>query len=117
MKQAKVTPKVEREYERIIEKAAVDCYDENEAFCGMLCTLGDELEYPFDAKLLGETVKVTGIDDKTSSLKAGVIMNVSFKGKKHKAALATIDILGKSLKGKNAKLIGAYNFWVKQFYF
>lgn len=110
MKQIKI-PKMEQEYEKIIEEATVDCYSEYEAFSGMTAFLGDELKFPFDAKLLGQEVKVTGVDENSSGLKAGVIMNVSFNGKKYKASLLTLDIFDSN--PKNTKLIEAYKYWVR----
>lgn len=112
MKQAKETLKREQEYEKIIEEATVDCYDEDEAFQGMACTLSDKLKFPFDAKLLGQEVKVTGVDENSSGIKAGMIMNVSFNRKKYKTSLLTFDITDKNCK--NNKLIEAYKHWVKK---
>ncbi|MDP2907025.1 MAG: calcium-binding protein [Nanoarchaeota archaeon] len=113
MKQAKEISKMKQEYDKIIEEATVDCYDENEAFQGVVCTLSDELEFPFDAKLLGQEVEVTGVDENSSGLKAGIIMKVSFNGKKYKASLLTLDITDKS--NKNNKLIEAYRYWAKKY--
>lgn len=46
MKRTKISKK---EYEKIIEEATVDCYNEDEAFYGMVCTLSDELNFLMDS--------------------------------------------------------------------
>ncbi len=45
--------------EELIEEGTVDCYDEHEQKAGMMCCVGDEVEFPFKANMLGETVTVT----------------------------------------------------------
>lgn len=40
-------------WEAMIEEATVDCYGEYEEFAGMLATLEDRLEFPFEARVLG----------------------------------------------------------------
>jgi hypothetical protein len=48
------------QWEARIDEATVDCYDESEAFVGMLATLEDRLEFPFQAKMLGKRLKSSG---------------------------------------------------------
>lgn len=47
---------------KLIAEATVDCYGEYEEFWGMLAQLEDELDCPFTATVLGDTVQVAGID-------------------------------------------------------
>ena len=50
------------------EQAIVDCYDEEEEFSGVLCTLDDNLSFPLHAEAMGELVEVIGLDGKTCRL-------------------------------------------------
>ena len=47
--------------QKLIERATVDCYDEYEQRAGFCATLDDNLGFPFEANVVGEKVKVTGI--------------------------------------------------------
>jgi hypothetical protein len=55
-----------KELDKMIEEATVDCYNEDEAFTGILYTLADNLSFPFKAKVMGESVEIIGIDDEKS---------------------------------------------------
>lgn len=39
----------EKSLEALLEQAIVDCYDEEEEFSGVLCTLDDNLNFPLQA--------------------------------------------------------------------
>ena len=53
----------EKRLEALLEQATVDCYDEEEEFSGVLCTLDDNLSFPLQAETMGEPVEVIGLDD------------------------------------------------------
>ena len=53
----------EKRLEALLEQAIVDCYDEEEEFSGVLCTLEDNLSFPLQAEVMGEPVEVIGLDD------------------------------------------------------
>jgi hypothetical protein len=57
----------EKKLEALLEQAIVDCYDEEEEFSGVLCTLDDNLNFPLQAEVMGEPVEVIGLDDRRSS--------------------------------------------------
>lgn len=101
------------EFEKMVEEATVDCYTDDEAFMGVVCTLQDKLKFPFEARVLGKTVKVIDIDDGKSSPNAGIMAKVLFEGKQHAVALSTIQLLDQeSGKGShNTKWIAAYKWW------
>ena len=44
--------------EELIEEATVDCYDEEEQHTGLLTMIGDEVVFPFEAKVMGDVVQV-----------------------------------------------------------
>ncbi len=68
------------EIDRMIDEATVDCYDEHEAFMGVVCYLSDEMSFPFTAKWLGDVVEVIGIDSEESSYENEVIALLMFQG-------------------------------------
>ena len=45
----------------LIEEATVDCYGEEEQHSGLLTMIEDEVVFPFDAKVIGEIVQMTGM--------------------------------------------------------
>ncbi len=47
----------QKHLDKLLEEATVDCYDEYEVFTGVVITLAENLPFPFDAKVIGETVK------------------------------------------------------------
>ncbi|MFH1433062.1 MAG: calcium-binding protein [archaeon] len=101
----------EKEFEKMLEEATIDCYSEYEEFSGIETALDDELEFPFDALVLGRQAKITGVDSDKSSLRAGIIMKAEIDGKKHAVALTMIDIEDKD--SKNAKWLGAVKWWMR----
>jgi len=47
--------------EELIEEATIDCYDEDEQHSGLLTMIGDEVVFPFEAKVMGDIVQVTAM--------------------------------------------------------
>jgi hypothetical protein len=97
-------------WEAMIDEATVDCYDESEAFAGMLATLEDRLEFPFQAKVLGETVEVIGLDADQSSERRGVVARVRRGGRQYAAALADLEPVEKDTE--TAEWLAAYRYWL-----
>jgi hypothetical protein len=61
----KKTSKFKTDPERLrelIEEATVDCYDEEEQRTGILTMIEDNVVCPFQAKVVGEPVEVTGFE-------------------------------------------------------
>ena len=50
------------EVEAARDVATVDAYGEYEQHTGFMTALGDELAFPFKAKVMGETLQVTGME-------------------------------------------------------
>ena len=97
-------------WEAMIEEATVDCYGEYEEFAGMLATLEDRLKFPFEARMLGETVEVVGLDEKESSERRGIVANVSRGGRQYTVALADLEAVEKD--SETAEWLAAYRYWV-----
>ena len=77
-------------YDELLEQATLDCYDEEEEFTGVLCTLEDELAFPLDATLAGVPVVVRGLDSQRSSLRRGIVAVVEREGERFTASLADL---------------------------
>ncbi len=98
------------QWQAMIDEATVDCYDEHEAFAGMLATLEDRLEFPFQAKVLGETVEVMGLDEEQSHERRGVVAKVRRGGRQHTLALADLEVVQKDTE--TAEWLAAYRYWL-----
>ncbi len=77
-------------YEELVEQATLDCYDEEEEFTGVLCTLEDELAFPLDATLAGVPVEVIELDSERSSSRRGIVAVVARDGQRFSAGLADL---------------------------
>ena len=47
----------------LIEEGTVDCYDEYEQKAGMMCSVADAVDCPFEAKVIGEKVIVRQLQE------------------------------------------------------
>jgi hypothetical protein len=97
-----------KQLDKMLEDATVDCYDEYEAFEGVVVTMADNLPFPFEAKVIGETVEVIGIDDGRSDMKTGIIAQVRRGSKEYSVALSELEI---PKKLKSNKWFEMYAYW------
>ncbi|CAG0947479.1 hypothetical protein ANRL1_04173 [Anaerolineae bacterium] len=102
----------QKQLDKLLEEATVDCYDEYEAFTGVVITLADNLPFPFEAKVIGETVEVIGIDDNRSDMKRGIIANVRKGKREYKVAFSELEI---PKKLKTNKWFELYEYWARGF--
>ncbi len=91
----------------LIEEATIDCYDEDEQFWGFYGALED-LSFPFQATVLGESVRITGLSSK-SNLRRGVMIELKKQGRTYAFPLSEIDAT--ELKGQTAAWVAAYQLW------
>lgn len=67
--------------EELIEEGTVDCYGEYEQKSGMICAVNDEVECPFEAKVIGEKVIVRKLEEKSQLMaiceKNGITFNIN----------------------------------------
>jgi hypothetical protein len=47
--------------DELIEEATIDCYNEDEQHSGLLTMIEDEVVFPFEAKVMGDVVRITGM--------------------------------------------------------
>lgn len=76
-----------------LEEATVDCYDEEEEFTGILCTLAERLNFPLHARVLEESVEVTGLNEGRSSLRRSIIPRVRKDDCEYLFALAELEFV------------------------
>lgn len=111
VKRKKAPPAAQKaRWEAMIAEATVDCYGEYEEFAGMLATLENRLEFPFAARVLGETAEVIELDENASSERRGVVARVRKGGRQHTVALADVEAVEKD--SDTAEWLAAYRYWL-----
>ena len=95
--------------QELIEQATVDCYGEHEEFWGFLAALEDELQFPFTATVLGDRLKVIGINSERSGERKGIMIAVEKRGSSYAFPLSELDV--NDLDGDNGAWVQAYLLW------
>jgi len=99
----------EKRLEALLAQATVDCYDVEEEFSGVLCTLDDNLNFPLQAEILGEPVEVIGLDDRRSSLRKGIVARVRKGGREYSVGLAELNFI--ALDPASTEWLAMYRYW------
>jgi hypothetical protein len=99
----------EKRLQELLEQAVVDCYDEEEEFGGVLCTLEDNLNFPLQAEAMGERVEVVGLDSRRSSLRNGIVARVRKGDKKYTVGLSELVIVDPD--PTSAEWVEMYRYW------
>lgn len=100
----------QKHLDELLEEATVDCYGDEEAFTGLVVTLEDNLPFPFEAQVLGETVVVIGIDDNRSDMRCGIIATVRKGKKEYGVALSELQV---SEKIQTNQWFEMYKYWLQ----
>jgi hypothetical protein len=95
----------------LIAAATVDCYGEEEQFWGMLTALGEALDFPLAATLIGENVELIDIDDGASTSSRGIAAQIRYKGREYSVSLADLQIIDADSDG--AEWLAAYRHWLR----
>ncbi len=103
----------EAELDKMIAEATVDCYDEHEAFMGVVYYLSGKMSFPFRAKWLGDAVKVIGIDDEESGYEKEVIAQVITEEDKYTVGLNELESVPDDTR--NSKYLEMYKYWIRGF--
>jgi hypothetical protein len=93
----------------LLEEATIDCYDEEEEFSGVLNSLGDNLQFPLQAKLAGDLVEVVDLDEGRSSLRRGVVARVRKGDREHSVSL--VDLTFVNPDPTSADWLAMYSYW------
>jgi len=94
----------------LLEEATVDCYDEEEEFTGILVTLDERLNFPLQARALGEPVEVIGLDEARSGLRRGIMARVRKGEREYPVALAELEFVDPD--SVSAEWLAAYRYWL-----
>lgn len=96
--------------EALLAEAVVDCYDEEEEFCGVLATLDEQLAFPLQARALGDDVTVVGLNDSRSDLRRGIVARVQKAGREYNVALSELEFINPD--ATSAEWLEVYRYWL-----
>ena len=89
----------------------MDCYGEDEVFMGILYTLDERLNFPLQARVLGERVEVVELDGGCSSLRRGIVARVRKAGREYTVSLADLAFVNPD--PESAEWLEMYRHWLK----
>jgi hypothetical protein len=112
MGKKQISPEKRARLAALIDEAMVDAYDEEEQFMGMVYTLEEHLNFPFQAKVMGDVVEVVGIDDRRSDLRRGIMAKARKGGKEHAFPLSELEPLAPD--ETTAEWLEAYRYWLSK---
>jgi hypothetical protein len=98
----------EADVEKALEDATVDANGEDERHSGLLSAIQDELEFPFQAQVLGETVTVVDMEWPESD-EFGSDLVIERNGQRHRIEARSVNLLPPLPKGH--LYLAAYLDW------
>jgi len=90
------------------QEATVDAYDEEELLAGLITMAEEALQFPFQAKVLGQNVRVVG-SEWAERHAFGLDMFVEVDGGRHRIAARSVELTPPLPKG--AVLLAALLYW------
>ena len=99
----------DKRLQELLDQATVDCYDEEEEFGGVLCTLEDNLIFPLQAEAMGEPVEVLSLDNRRSSLRRGIVARVRRDDKEYLVGLSELVFVDPD--ASSAEWLEMYRYW------
>jgi len=103
----------EAERDKMIAEATVDCYDEHEAFMGVVYYLSGEMSFPFRATWLGDVVEVIGIDDEESDDEKEVMAQILTEDDEYTVGFGELESAPDDTR--NGKYFEMYKYWFRGF--
>ena len=100
----------QKRLEALLEEATVDCYDEEEEFAGILVTLDENIQFPLQAKVLGQVVEVIGLDQARSSLRRGILATVRTGDQESRFPLSELEFINPD--PTSAEWLAMYRYWL-----
>jgi hypothetical protein len=94
----------------LLEEATVDCYNEEEEFCGVLVALSEGIRFPLHATALGEPVEVLRLDEKGSGLGKGVLAWVRKGEREYRVALSELEFVDPDTA--SGEWLEVYRYWL-----
>ena len=96
--------------EEAMEEATVDSKDVDEQHSGLLTVIGEELQFPFSAKVLGETVTIVDMEWPEND-GFGLDLIVERNGQRHRIEARSVELLKPLPEGH--LFLAAYLAWKK----
>lgn len=103
----------EERLQELLKEATVDCYDDEEAFMGVLITVDENVDWPLAAQLAGMPVEVLGLSESANSTRRRIVARIRRGGKEYSASLA--DLTFGEMDETNAEWLAMYRWWAKGF--
>jgi hypothetical protein len=96
----------------LLQEVTADCHDEDEQFWALFYALAEEgLNFPLQAKALGEVVELVDLDGANSSLRRGITALVRKGGQDHSVALAELELV--DADPASTEWLEVYRFWLE----
>ena len=104
-------PASEERLRDLLWEVTADCHDEEEQFWSIFYALAEDgLDFPLQAKLLGEPVEVVDLDGGRSGLRRGVVALVRKGDREYPVALAELEFVG--LDHDDTEWLDMYRYWM-----
>ena len=97
-----------RRLDELIEEAIVDCYDETEQMVGLFTMIEDNLELPFQTRVLGLEVTVVSVEQSDDGSPVAVCRHG-----RETQRISLLDLPLPSPPPKGAEWIAAYRHWAR----
>ena len=94
----------------LLEEATVDCYGEEKEFLGVLYTLEERLNFPLQAKAMGNRVEVIGLDGSQSSPRRGILAIVRQDDQEYRVGLSELEFMEPD--PVSAEWLAMYRYWL-----
>jgi hypothetical protein len=101
----------EQQVREALEEATVDSNGEDEQHSGLLSVIGDELAFPFPAKVLGEVVSVVGMEWPEGD-EFGLDLVCERNGERHRIEARSVEVLEPLPEGH--LFLAAYLDWKRR---
>ena len=101
----------EHEVREALDEATVDANGEEEQHTGLLTAIGDELAFPFRAKVLGEVVSVVGMEWPEGD-EFGLDLVCERNGERHRIEARSVELLKPLPEGH--LFLAAYLDWKRR---
>ena len=99
-----------KQLEELVEAATLDCYCEEEEAMGFLSKIEEEVDFPFESRVLGAPVQVEGV---VQAGETEILAICSRGGERQRVRLADLRLPAPPPKG--AEWIAAYRMWLEGF--
>ena len=104
-------PANEERLRDLLWEVTADCHDEEEQFWSIFHALAEDgLDFPLQAKILGELVEVVDLDGARSGLRRGIVALVRKGDREYPVALAELEFVG--LDHDDTEWLDMYRYWM-----